>query len=209
MIITYNTLESFKVQFGDTVLAFNPVSKKSKLPSSSFGADIALVSLNHPDMNGIETVSRGDKDPFVITGPGEYEFADVFVRGFASTSKYQGEERINTIYMVTLEDMRLCFLGALSDPQLQSETLEEIGDIDILFVPVGDDGVLTPQEASKIGVSLEARVVIPMHATPETLKAFLKEEGESGLAPVEKFTVKKKDIADKEGDIILLKPTAA
>ncbi len=206
MIITYNTLESFKVQFGDTVLAFNPVSKKSKLPASSFGADIALVSLNDPDMNGIETVSRGDKNPFVVSGPGEYEFADVFIRGFASKSNYGGEERINTVYLVTLEDMRLCFLGALSDPKLSPDTLEEFGDIDILFVPVGNDGVLNPAEASKMGVSLEPHIVIPMHGTPDTIKAFLKEEGESGIVPVEKLTIKKKDIAEKEGDIVLLQP---
>ncbi len=55
MIITYHGGEFFKVQFGDTVLAFNPISKDSKLKSSRFGADIALVSLNHPDMNGVES----------------------------------------------------------------------------------------------------------------------------------------------------------
>ncbi len=208
MIITYNTLESFKVQFGDTVLAFNPVSKKSKLQSSSFGADIALVSINHPDMNGVETVSRGDKQPFVINGAGEYEFAEVFMRGFASTSEYAGESRINTIYIVTLEEMRLCFLGALSNAQLSSETLEEIGDIDILFVPIGGNGVLTPAEAHKICVSFEPRLVIPMHYTDETLKAFLKEEGETGLKPVDKLTIKKKDVLEKEGDIVLLSPVA-
>lgn len=209
MILTYNTLESFKVQFGDTVLAFNPVSKKSKLPSSSFSADIALVSVDHPDMNGVETVSRGDKEPFVIKGPGEYEFAEVYVRGFASESVYGGEEKINTVYVVTLEEMRLCFLGALSNPQLSSETLEEIGDIDILFIPVGEDSVLTPAQASKMVVSLEPHLVIPMHYTKESLKAFLKEEGESDVKPVDKLTIKKKDVLEKEGDVVVLEPVAA
>ncbi|MEK7606141.1 MAG: MBL fold metallo-hydrolase [Patescibacteria group bacterium] len=209
MIITYNTLESFKVQFGDTVLAFNPVSKKSKLPASSFGADIALVTLDHPDMNGVETVSRGDKEPFVIQGPGEYEFAEVYVRGFASESVYGGEEKINTVYVVTLEEMRLCFLGALSNPQLSPETLEEIGDIDILFLPVGNEDVLTPTQAGKIAVSFEPHLIIPMHYTKETLKAFLKEEGESDIKPVDKLTIRKKDVIDKEGDIVVLDPVAA
>lgn len=208
MIITYNTLESFKVQFGDTVLAFNPVSKESKLPVSSYGADIALVSVNHPDMNGVGAVSRGDKEPFVVNGPGEYEFANVFIRGFISKSNYDGVERINTIYLVTLEEMRICFLGALGSADLSSDVLEEMGDVDILFVPIGGKGVLTPQEASKIGVSLESRIVIPMHYDDASLKAFLKEEGESGVKPSDKLTVKKKDIADKEGEIVLLSPVA-
>ena len=30
MIITYQGVEFFKVQFGDTILAFNPISKESK-----------------------------------------------------------------------------------------------------------------------------------------------------------------------------------
>ncbi|MEK7556865.1 MAG: MBL fold metallo-hydrolase, partial [Patescibacteria group bacterium] len=73
MVITYHGLESFKVQFGDTVLAFNPVSKDSKLKTAKFGADIALISMHHEDMNGAEQVSFGEKKAFVVEGPGEYE----------------------------------------------------------------------------------------------------------------------------------------
>jgi hypothetical protein len=72
MIITYYGSEFFKVQFGDTTLAFNPISKDSKLKPSRFGADIVLTSARHADFNGIEQVSHGDKKPFVIDGPGEY-----------------------------------------------------------------------------------------------------------------------------------------
>ncbi len=57
MIITNLGIESFKVQFGDTTIAFNPISKESKFKSTRFFADIALVSLNHPDMNGSENLS--------------------------------------------------------------------------------------------------------------------------------------------------------
>ena len=62
MIISYQGVQSFKVQFGDTTLAFDPVSKKSKFKANNFGADIALISLNHPDMNGVEQVNRGEKE---------------------------------------------------------------------------------------------------------------------------------------------------
>ena len=40
------------------------------------------MSTNHEDMNGVETTARGDKAPFVISGPGEYEIKGVFVHGF-------------------------------------------------------------------------------------------------------------------------------
>ena len=44
MIITYQGAEFFKVQFGDTTLAFNPISKESKLKPTRFFADIASVT---------------------------------------------------------------------------------------------------------------------------------------------------------------------
>ncbi len=208
MIITYNTLESFKVQFGDTVLAFNPVSKKSKYTPTSFGADIVLVSTNHPDMNGSETVARGDADPLIITGPGEYELDGIAVRGYLSQSMYGGHKRLNTVYLVTLEDMKMCFCGALSDTQLSPELYEVLDDVDILFLPVGGEGVLDASAAHKLSVSLEPHVVIPMHYTAETLKAFLKEEGETSVAPMDKATLRKKEVSEKEGEIIVLSPQA-
>ncbi len=208
MIITYNTLESLKIQFGETIVAVNPVSKRSKKYSaSSFGADIALISLNHDDMNGVESVSRGEKEPFVISGAGEYEVGGIFIKGWNSVSTYGGAEKIATIYTLTLEDARLCFLGPLGTTTLTPETLESLGDIDILFVPVGGDGVLTPAEAHKLVVSLEPRIVIPVHYEKDTLAAFLKEEG-STVAPIDKLTIKKKDISEKEGEIVVLAPQA-
>jgi L-ascorbate metabolism protein UlaG (beta-lactamase superfamily) len=205
MIITYNTAESFKIQLGDTVIATNPVSKRSKLPATSFGADIVLVSLNHEDVNGIETVSRGDAAPFVIQGPGEYEVGGVFVRGFLATSKMDGTEQLTTIYSIMLEESHLCFLGTLGKSELPPETLEALPDIDILFLPIGGDGVLDPKEAHKLATSLEPRITIPMHYTKETLAAFLKEEGASA-SPLEKLTIKKKEILEKEGEVIILTP---
>lgn len=203
MVITYNTLESFKIQLGDTVIALNPVSKKSKLPTASFGADMVLVSLDHPDMNGVETVARGSAEPFAISGPGEYEVGGVFIRGFASTSSYGGTDAINTIYSIMLEDSHICFLGALGTTTLSTDTLEGLPDIDILFIPVGGDGVLKPAEAGKLVTSLEPRIVIPMHYDKGTLEAFLKEEGSKATA-VDKLTLRKKDILEKKGEIIVL-----
>lgn len=205
MIITYNTCESFKIQLGSTVIAVNPVSKRSSLPTASFGADIVLSSLNHEDMNGIDTVARGDAAPFVIQGPGEYEVSGVFIRGFPAMSRMDGVEQLTTIYSIMLEDAHLCFLGALGTGELPTETLEGLPDIDVLFVPVGGNGVLSPKEARKLVASLEPRVIIPMHYDKETLSAFLKEEGVD-VAPVEKLTIKKKEILEKDGEIIVLEP---
>lgn len=204
MIISYQGAQSFKVQFGDTVLAFDPVSKKSQFKVSNFGADIALISLNHPDMNGVDQVNRGDKESFIINGPGEYEIQGVFIKGLSSVSNYGEENKINTIYTVNFENMNLCFLGALGDVNIPKETKEGIDGVDILFVPIGGEGVLSPSDAYKFAVSLEPSIIIPMNYDDKSLKAFLKEGGSDGTKSIEKLTIKKKDLEGKEGEIIVL-----
>jgi L-ascorbate metabolism protein UlaG (beta-lactamase superfamily) len=205
MIITYQGRQSFKVQFGDTVLAFDPVSKDSEHKSVSFGADIALISLNHPDMNGVEQASRGEKQAFIINSPGEYEVGGVFVKGSSSVSNYGGEKHINTIYNVNLEGMNLCFLGALGETAISPEAKSSIENVDILFVPISGEehGVLNANDAYKFAVSLEPSVIIPMNYDNKSLQMFLK-EGSSDAKPIDKLTIKKKDLEGKEGEIIVL-----
>lgn len=207
MIITYLGGESFKVSFGDTTLAFNPVSKDSKLKTSKFGADVVLSSLNHPDMNGVDQVGFGEKKPFAITGPGEYEVKGVFIKGFGSESNYDGEKRINTIYSVSLEGMNICFLGAMSQESLPKDADEAIDGVDILFVPIGGDGVLDASKAYKLAVALEPKIIIPMHfgdiGNKDSLKIFLKEAGENPK-PEPKLTLKKKDLEGKDAEVVVL-----
>ncbi len=223
MVITHHGGQCFKVTLGDLTLVFDPISKKATLPAVRFGADIALVSRNHPDMNGVEEVTYGDKVPFAITGPGEYERRGVVIQGFLSKSKYglakgpssakatagAQEEAVNTIYSVILEDMTLVHLGALTDEELTKEAREGIGEIDVLFVPIGGDGVLTPPKAHELAVSLEPKIIIPMHwsgmGAPKSLETFLKDAG-NGSETVDKLTLKKKDVANHNGSILVLTP---
>ena len=208
MIITYQGVEFFKVQFGDTILAFNPISKESKFKNTRFFADVALVSANHPDFNGVENLSYNGKDPLVISGPGEYETKGVFVKGFQSKTLYGKAEKINTVYTVILEGMTLCFLGALADEKLSPEFMEAIEDIDVLFLPIGGEGVLDVAKANKLAVTLEPKIIIPMHygevGVDGALKKFLKEAGEEGVKAIDKLTLKKKDLEGKEGEVVIL-----
>jgi hypothetical protein len=72
-------------------------------------------------MNGADTVARGDKQPFVINGPGEYEFREMFIEGFLSKTNYDGKERINTIYALEIDKMQIAFLGAHGEPDVSNE----------------------------------------------------------------------------------------
>jgi L-ascorbate metabolism protein UlaG (beta-lactamase superfamily) len=213
MVITHHGGQCFKVTFGDLTLVFDPISKAGTLPAVRFGADIALVTRNHPDMNGVAEVAYGEKEPFGITGPGEYEKDGVTVQGFLTNSQYDVSKgqlnAVNTIYAVKLEGMTLVHLGALSDTTLSLEAREAIDEIDILFVPVGGDGVLDSAEAMKLATFLEPKIIIPMHwsgmGSEGSLDAFVK-EGDGTVEKVDKLTLKKKDTAEKEGAIIVITP---
>ncbi len=204
MVISYGGGQCFKVSQGNLTLAFNPPAKGSKLASAKFGADIALVSFDHEDFNGVENAAFGERQPFVIEGPGEYEVKEVAVRGFGSPAEYRGAKSINTVYSVMLEGMNLVFLGALNNPELSAAAKQELDDIDVLFVPVGE-GVLSHGAAYKLAVQLEPKVVVPMCSDAAALKSFLKEAGAEGTKAEEKLTIKKKDLEGKEAEVVVLK----
>lgn len=205
MVITYHGGECFRVSSGSVTLVFNPIAKGSRWPPVKFGVDTVFVSLNHPDFNGVEQVTYAKKTPFVVSGPGEYEIGDTTARGFGVKTVYADEERYNTIYQVMLEGINMVYLGALSTGTIDTKILEQFGDVDILFVPIGGTDVLDAATASALGVKLEAHVVIPMHYDQKALAAFLKEEGIEHTKAEERFTVKKKDLAEMEGAIVVLK----
>lgn len=206
MIITYFGKQFFKIGQGNLVVAFNPISKDSKSGEklSRFGSDIALSTTNHPDYNGFDMVSHGDTVPFEVKGPGDYEIKDIFIKGIMTESTVDSKKYINTIYSMTIENISLCFLGAISQAKLNAEISEEIDSPDILFVPIGNSDLLNPSEAYKLAVSLEPKIIIPMDYDEKTLKSFLKEGGQDKITPIDKLTIKAKELMGRQGEIIVL-----
>src|SRR3989344_7755174 len=133
MIISYHGTECFKISQGSLSLVLNPQSKMS--------ADITLFTTGRNEV--------AEKSGFVIDGPGEYEIKDVFIKGFLSEGI---GKKVNTIYLISFEGLNICFLGALSNPALSTETLEAIEDVDILFVPISGSDTLDPSAAYKLDV---------------------------------------------------------
>lgn len=207
MIITHFGRQHFKVTVGDLTVAINPVSKDGKGKVAKYGADVTLITTNHPDYNGAEQTEHGEKVPFVVGGPGEYEVKDIFIKGFGTTTKLldgkKEKEYQNTSYVFTVDGIRITFLGALSQT-LSPEHKEIIDETDVLFIPVGHDGfLLNPYDAQKLAVALEPKIVIPMDYDEQSLPIFLKEAGAENIEPVEKLTIKKKDIEAKLGEVVL------
>jgi L-ascorbate metabolism protein UlaG (beta-lactamase superfamily) len=206
MIITYHGGQFVKIAQGDTVIAVNPFGKDSNYKPIRFGARIGLISVNHPDYNGAENLSHGEKVPFIVRGPGEYEIGGITISGFPAPKPFGASGLLNTIYTIEIEGIRLCLLGALSSPELSPELFEGIGSIDILFVPIGGGDLLSPADAEKIAVSMDAKMVIPLaYDTDEKqLAVFKKEAGADGILPIDKLTLKKKDLEGKEGEVVIL-----
>jgi len=206
MIITYFGKQFFKISQGEMVLAFNPVSKDSKSGTTKFGADVAFITTNHADYNGALQLSHGDREPFIIRGPGDYEVKSIFVKGVASGSEIGGKNYINTIYSFAVDGINIAFLGALSNSDISKDAREAVDGPDILFIPVGGKGLLDAKTSAKLASSLEAKLVIPMDYDDASLKLFLKEMGEEKAEVVDKLTLKRKDIEGKSGEVVVLKP---
>ncbi len=213
MILTYHEGACIRAQAGDTTLVFGPVSKQSKnFKSVNFSADVAFISLNHPDMNGWEDLRRprlessasngAGNQPFIISGPGEYEIKDMTAAGFPAGSKYGGAAQTNTVYSVHFDGLSLLYLGSLGDLDLPAEVLE-MDSPDILIIPIGGNGVLSAAEGQKLAVKLEAKIVVPILFDDKSLQQFLKEVGED-VKPVEKLTVKPRDVVGKESEVVVL-----
>ena len=193
-------------------IVIDPFGPELGLRLPGLAGDIVLVTHDHHDHNNIKGVLG---EPFVISGPGEYEIKEVYVRGIHSWhDNADGKERgANTIYVINAEDLRICHLGDLGQNELNQEQMEAIGEVDILMVPVGGNYTISSKEAMKIMSQIEPKITIPMHYNIPKLKVklegvegFLKSLGIKQMVPEQKLSVKKKDILPDEAKIIVLEP---
>jgi len=192
-------------------IVIDPFDEATGLKVPSLSADVLLISHSHHDHDNKKVV-RGN--PFLIEEPGEYEIKGVFVQGITSFHDDKGgkERGSNTIYSIEAEGVRLCHLGDFGQKELTSEQLEEIGDVDVLMMPVGGVYTISAKEAAKIVSQIEPLLVIPMHYHIPGLKIkldgvdkFLKEMGRKSVEPQPKLLIKKKDLPE-ETKIVVLKP---
>ncbi len=209
MTITWFGQSCFRVETKEGSFLFDPFSKDLGLKPPRVKDDLVLITHEHYDHN-----NTGDVGPetFVIRGPGEYERKGIAIRGIRSFhDKAQGAERgLNTIYVVTAEEMTVCHLGDMGQEQLTDAQIEDIGDVDILMIPVGGTYTVDYKEAQKIIGQIEPKIIIPMHYKVPGLnmeldgpEKFIKE---IGLAPekADKFRTSKKLLPVEETKLVVL-----
>lgn len=216
MIISHIGHSCFKIssKFNnqDLIIITDPYHKDIGLRVPKLNADIVTISHDHQDHNNAEAVFGNlEKKPFIIRQPGEYEIKNVFV----STSETwhdskQGEQRgENLAYRFDIESLALAHLGDLGH-LLNDEQLEQLGNIDILFIPVGGTYTLNAVGAAKVVRQIEPRIVIPMHYRDPKKKikldsknAFVKEMG-GQAETVKKLKISKKNLPVDEIKAIII-----
>jgi L-ascorbate metabolism protein UlaG (beta-lactamase superfamily) len=208
MTITWFGRSCFRIEAKEGSILVDPFSKEIGLKPPRIKDEIILVTHQHKDHNNIEDANP---EAFIIQNPGEYENRGVAVRGIQSFhDNKQGTERgLNTVYTIKAEDMVICHLGdlghTLTDPQI-----EDIGEVDILMIPVGGGGyTLDAKEAVEVISQIEPKIVIPMHykdgSLNDKLEAPEKFVKELGLTPekVDKYKIQKKLLPAEETKLVM------
>lgn len=166
MIITYHGHSCFKLKGKNGTVVTDPYDSYIGFAAPALSADVITASHQHKDHHAVAQVkpsARRDK-PFLIDVLGEYEVGGISVFGTHSYhDDQQGSLRgENYIYTILLDNLRICHLGDLGH-ELTEEHISDIGQVDVLFVPVGGVFTINPDQAVKVIRSIEPSIVIPMH----------------------------------------------
>lgn len=123
--------------------------------------NIVTISHQHFDHNYCENLSGNYK---IIDKIGMFYECDIPIKGIPSYhDKDKGAKRgDNIIFTFKIDDYSLCHLGDLGHT-LSDDDIDAIGDVDILFVPVGGNYTIDGKEASEVTIKIKPKIVIPMH----------------------------------------------
>ncbi len=164
----------------------------------SEAADIVLSSHDHDDHNYVGDIKGKFK---FINQPGVYEEQGIRIEGLPTFHDQSGgkDRGQNIIYILETDDMRVAHLGDLGHV-LDKTTVEKMGRVDVLLVPVGGFYTIDPGEAARIVKDVGPQVAIPMH--------FKTEKCDFPIAPVAEFTQGRPDVNDTgKTDIDITKST--
>ncbi len=181
---------AFRLASSETTVAIDPFGDMSALasvrgmkfdypPIAGVEAQLLLVTHEHIDHNGVEAI--GGEPTILRSTAGKLESPIGEVTAVASEhDETAGTERgPNTIFVFTLDGVRVCHMGDFGQSELRDEQATAIGEIDLLILPVGGGPTIGADGAAAIVERLQPQWVVPMHyRTPrigflETEEAFL------------------------------------
>ena len=202
----------FAFKSDKAVVVTDPYNESTGLKLPALKADIVTVSHNSDAYNNVKAI---EGDPMVFNRPGEYEAAGVHFKGLHSfhNAKDDEEQLENTVFTINFDGVRFCHLGA-QGTKLTPEQLELVGDVDILFLPIGGKGMIDAKKAKEIVEQIEPRIVIPMSYYIEgsnlelnALEAFLSLMSVENTEAVDVFKVKRSEMPEDNSKIVVINPS--
>lgn len=207
MQISYFGLTSFKLSSKDIVSIIDPFDKSTGLVPPRGNADLLILSdKTNPSYSYTQSISG---EPFVIDSAGEYDVKGHTITGIPVKDK---DGKVITIYLIELEGIKILTLSHIKELALGQDELEDIGEVDILLIPVGGKSVMEYDDAAKAVNLIEPKIVIPSHYKISGLdveaaseEKFLKELGGKSET-MEKLVIKKKELPVEGIRVIVLEP---
>ena len=139
----------------------DPCDQDTGYELHDLACDTVTISHEHHDHNCLASVAG---TPDVLRAPGEYCAGEIPVTGFASyhddaKGAHRGE---NIVFLYQIDDLKVLHLGDLGH-MLSDETIEKIGNVDVLLAPIGGVFTINAKTATALADRLHAKVLIPMH----------------------------------------------
>jgi len=182
MVITYYGEGCFRLQSGETSLLVDPSTNRLK-------ADLVLQTL---------APAEGEMEAEKISFAGEYESKGIEVQG-VEVSEESTPKFVKTVFGVKFEDIQFLFLGHLSKIP-DAKLFERLGEPDVVFIPVGSEHFLSPEDAAKLVRQFEPSIIVPsFYKDPDKFLKLLGQKGESE----EKIVFKKKDLTGNQRVVVL------
>lgn len=201
----------FRLKDRNITLVTDPYDKSLGLPLPRPKADIVTVSHANPHHD----YTAGIKGDFkVIDSPGEYEIGGIFITGINLTPVEKGSKNAqrfskNNVFVIYMDNIAFCHLGDLNHVPTQNQ-VEDMGNIDVLMVPVGGHNALNAAQAVEVISLIEPYIVIPMHyrlpnsaIKLDPVSKFLKEMGLTKTDTVASLKLTKTGLPE-ETQIVLL-----
>ena len=132
-------------------------------PIEADGVDLLLVTHEHLDHNGVEAIGG---DPTILrstAGKLESPIGEVVAVASEHDQAAGTERGPNTIFVFTLDGLRVAHFGDFGQASLRDEQAAAIGAVDLVFLPVGGGPTIGGAAAAAIARELDPRWVVPMH----------------------------------------------
>ena len=185
-------------------------------PVEGVSADLVLVTHEHSDHNAVD---GAEGSPVVIrstAGTLDSPIGEIVAIASEHDDRAGTQRGPNTIFCFTLDGFRYCHLGDFGQAALRAEQRDAIGDVDLLFVPIGGGPTIGGAEAAAVVRELGPRIVVPMHYRNEGADfleppdAFLEALG-AGVERIDSSEVDLDEVSAEAGAqvVLLLSPPLA